>query len=395
MTQPYQPQQPYQPPQQAQPQQGNQQPYAYGPPQQPYGYGQPQDGAQQGQPGGQAPQGYGAPPQQPAPLAQPELPAEEGPGSAARTRLASLRTEVAKAVVGQDAAVTGLVIALLCRGHVLLEGVPGVAKTLLVRTLGASLDLEMKRVQFTPDLMPGDVTGSLVYDARTSEFSFREGPVFTNLMLADEINRTPPKTQASLLEAMEERQVSVDGTPRPLPDPFVVIATQNPVEYEGTYPLPEAQLDRFLLKLVLPLPERSDEIGVLQRHSDGFDPRNLAAAGVSPVAGQDDLARAREEVRQVQVGQEVLGYIVDICRATRTSPSLSLGVSPRGATALLATSRAWAWLSGRTFVTPDDVKSLALPTLRHRVQLRAEAELEGVSTASVLEGVLATVPVPR
>ncbi len=371
------------------------------------------------QPGGPAPRSYGAPPQpsgspgpygppdQPGPsYAQPAAPptgdaglvpqpVEEAPPSETRSRLAQLRTEVAKAVVGQDAAVTGLVIALLCRGHVLLEGVPGVAKTLLVRTLGAALDLDMKRVQFTPDLMPGDVTGSLVYDAHSSEFSFREGPVFTNLMLADEINRTPPKTQASLLEAMEERQVSVDGTPRPLPDPFVVIATQNPVEYEGTYPLPEAQLDRFLLKLVLPLPERHDEIDVLRRHSAGFDPRDLAAAGVRAVAGAADLATAREEVRRVQVGDEVLGYVVDLCRATRTSPSLSLGVSPRGATALLATSRAWAWLSGRTFVTPDDVKSLALPTLRHRVQLRAEAELEGVTTASVLEGVLATVPVPR
>ncbi|HLV54289.1 MAG TPA: MoxR family ATPase [Actinotalea caeni] len=371
------------------------------------------------QPGGPAPRSYGAPPQpsgspgpygppdQPGPsYAQPAAPptgdaglvpqpVEEAPPSETRSRLAQLRTEVAKVVVGQDAAVTGLVIALLCRGHVLLEGVPGVAKTLLVRTLGAALDLDMKRVQFTPDLMPGDVTGSLVYDAHSSEFSFREGPVFTNLMLADEINRTPPKTQASLLEAMEERQVSVDGTPRPLPDPFVVIATQNPVEYEGTYPLPEAQLDRFLLKLVLPLPERHDEIDVLRRHSAGFDPRDLAAAGVRAVAGAADLATAREEVRRVQVGDEVLGYVVDLCRATRTSPSLSLGVSPRGATALLATSRAWAWLSGRTFVTPDDVKSLALPTLRHRVQLRAEAELEGVTTASVLEGVLATVPVPR
>src|SRR5690606_7709084 len=236
------------------------------------------------QPGGPAPRSYGAPPQpsgspgpygppdQPGPpYAQPAAPptgdaglvpqpVEEAPPSETRSRLAQLRTEVAKAVVGQDAAVTGLVIALLCRGHVLLEGVPGVAKTLLVRTLGAALDLDMKRVQFTPDLMPGDVTGSLVYDAHSSEFAFREGPVFTNLMLADEINRTPPKPQASLLEAMEERQVSVDGTPRPLPDPFVVIATQNPVEYEGTYPLPEAQLDRFLLKLVLPLPERHDEI---------------------------------------------------------------------------------------------------------------------------------------
>ncbi|MFV0425938.1 MAG: AAA family ATPase [Beutenbergiaceae bacterium] len=355
---------------------------------------------------------YPVPPQVPTPTAPPSatdpLPAEprgelgsiatdQTPAStsAAREKLAGLRAEVGKAVVSQDAAVTGLVIALLCRGHVLLEGVPGVAKTLLVRTVGASLELEMKRVQFTPDLMPGDVTGSLVYDARTCEFSFREGPVFTNLLLADEINRTPPKTQASLLEAMEERQVSVDGIPRPLPEPFVVIATQNPVEYEGTYPLPEAQLDRFLLKLVLPLPERDAEINVLQRHSTGFDPRNLAAAGVCAVANSSDLSLARDEVQQVQIGPEVLGYIVDICRATRSSPSLSLGVSPRGATALMATARAWAWLNGRQFVTPDDVKSLALPTLRHRVQLRAEAELEGVSAQTVLDGVLAAVPVPR
>ncbi|WP_159620223.1 AAA family ATPase [Ruania rhizosphaerae] len=312
-----------------------------------------------------------------------------------RSALAQVRTEVAKAVVGQDAAVTGLVIALLCRGHVLLEGVPGVAKTLLTRTLGASLDLEMKRVQFTPDLMPGDVTGSLVYDARTAEFSFREGPVFTNLMLADEINRTPPKTQASLLEAMEERQVSVDGEPRPLPTPFMVIATQNPVEYEGTYPLPEAQLDRFLLKLLLPLPERTDEIEVLNRHAHAFDPRDLAGAGVARVAGAADLDAARADVAQVEVGPQVLAYIVDICRATRTSPSLSLGVSPRGATALLATSRAWAWMSGRRYVTPDDVKALAHPTLRHRVQLRAEAELEGITAESVLDGILGSVPVPR
>lgn len=312
-----------------------------------------------------------------------------------REALTALRAEVGRAVVGQDAAVTGLVIALLCRGHVLLEGVPGVAKTLLVRTLSTALDLGTSRVQFTPDLMPGDITGSLVYDARTAEFSFREGPVFTNLMLADEINRTPPKTQAALLEAMEERQVSVDGTPRPLPEPFLVIATQNPVEYEGTYPLPEAQLDRFLLKLTLPLPQRAEEIEVLSRHAAGFDPRDLAAAGVRPVADAALLDRARAEVSRVQVAPEVLGYLVDVVRATRQSPSLSLGVSPRGATALLATSRAWAWLSGRGFVTPDDVKALAHPTLRHRVQLRPEAELEGVTAESVLDSVLASVPVPR
>jgi MoxR-like ATPase len=309
--------------------------------------------------------------------------------------LHALRTEVAKAVVGQDGVVSGLVVAMLVRGHVLLEGVPGVAKTLLVRALAASLDLDTKRVQFTPDLMPGDITGSLVYDARSSEFSFREGPVFTNLLLADEINRTPPKTQASLLEAMEERQVSVDGVPRLLPDPFVVAATQNPVEYEGTYPLPEAQLDRFLLKLTVPLPTREEEVDVLTRHSTGFDPRDLAAAGIRPVAGAADLAAGRAAVRTVRVDPQVVGYAVDLCRATRTSPSVSLGVSPRGATALLVTARAWAWLSGRDFVTPDDVKALARPALRHRLRLRAEAEMEGVSADGVVDSVLASVPVPR
>jgi MoxR-like ATPase len=313
----------------------------------------------------------------------------------ARAALTQVRAEVGKAVVGQEAAVTGLVIALLCRGHVLVEGVPGVAKTLLVRALAAALRLESSRVQFTPDLMPGDVTGSLVYDARSAEFTFREGPVFTQLLLADEINRTPPKTQASLLEAMEERQVTVDGRPRPLPEPFVVVATQNPVEYEGTYPLPEAQLDRFLLKLRMPVPPREAELEVLARHAAGFDPRDLAAAGVRAVAGPEELAVATAAVRRVAVAPAVLGYVVDLARATRNAPSVTLGVSPRGATAMLATARAWAWLTGRDYVTPDDVKALARPTLRHRIQLRPEAELEGVTVDAVLETVLATVAVPR
>ncbi len=311
----------------------------------------------------------------------------------ARDALLALRAEVGKAVVGNDAAVTGLIIALLCQGHVLLEGVPGVAKTLLVRTLAAALDVGTTRIQFTPDLMPGDVTGSIVYDS--GEFAFREGPVFTNLLLADEINRTPPKTQSALLEAMQERQVSVEGKARPLPDPFIVIATQNPVEYEGTYALPEAQLDRFLLKLTVPTPSREDEIGILHRHAQGFDPRDLRAAGVRPVAGVAQLAAARAAVGGVVVNPQVLGYIVDLCRATRSLPSVRLGVSPRGATALLAATRAWAWLAGRDYATPDDVKSLARPALRHRLDLRPEAELEGVTPDGVLDRVLATVPVPR
>jgi MoxR-like ATPase len=278
---------------------------------------------------------------------------------------------------------------------VLLEGVPGVAKTLLVRTLARALDVGSKRVQFTPDLMPGDITGSMVIEGHAGELTFREGPLFTHLLLADEINRTPPKTQSALLEAMEEGQVSVDGVSRRLPAPFLVAATQNPVEYEGTYPLPEAQLDRFLLKLVLPVPDREAELEILRRHADGFDPRDVAASGVTAVAGPADVAAAQAAVKQVQVSPEVTGYVVDIARATRESPSLSLGVSPRGATALLRAARAWAWLTGRDFVTPDDVKALAHATLVHRLGLRAEAELEGVDVGAVLASALGSVPVPR
>jgi MoxR-like ATPase len=311
-----------------------------------------------------------------------------------RESFAALRTEVGKAVVGQDAAVTGLTIALLAGGHVLLEGVPGVAKTLLVRTLSHALKLDTKRVQFTPDLMPGDVTGSLVYDAKAGEFEFREGPVFTNILLADEINRTPPKTQSALLEAMEERQVSVDGQTRKLPVPFMVAATMNPIEYEGTYTLPEAQLDRFLLKLVLDLPERENEIEVLRRHAEGFNPRDLTAAGVTPVLDAKKLAAAQAAVATVGASADVIGYTVDLARATRQSPSVKLGVSPRGSTALLAAAKAWAWLNGFDAITPDHVQAMALPVLRHRIQLRPEAELEGVSADTILRSILQQVQVP-
>jgi len=273
-----------------------------------------------------------------------------------REAMNRVRIEVGKAVVGQDGAVTGLLIAVLARGHVLLEGVPGVAKTLLVRSFSRALGLDTKRIQFTPDLMPGDVSGSLVYDARTGEFEFRDGPVFTNIVLADEINRTPPKTQAALLEAMEERQVSADGVTRPLPDPFLVAATQNPIEHEGTYSLPEAQLDRFLLKLVVDVPSRDAELAVLQRHAAGF--------------------------------------VVDLARATRQSPSVQLGVSPRASTALLAAAKAWAWLGGYPAITPDHVQTMLVPTWRHRIRLRPEAELEGVSVDAILTSVLQQTRVP-
>ncbi|MBF4633351.1 MoxR family ATPase [Agreia pratensis] len=311
-----------------------------------------------------------------------------------REALGRVRTEVAKAVVGQDGAVTGLIVALLAKGHVLLEGVPGVAKTLLVRSLSHALSLDTKRVQFTPDLMPGDVTGSLVYDAKSGDFEFREGPVFTNILLADEINRTPPKTQSALLEAMEERQISVDGLSRALPDPFLVAATMNPIEYEGTYTLPEAQLDRFMLKLVLDLPPRDTEIAVLQRHAAGFNPRDLTGAGMTAALGASELRQAQASAAAVGASPDVLAYVVDLARATRQSPSVKLGVSPRGSTSLLASAKAWAWLNGSPAITPDHVQAMVLPVLRHRIQLRPEAELEGVSVDSILRSILSQVQVP-
>lgn len=313
---------------------------------------------------------------------------------ALRDAMNRVRLEVGKAVIGQDGTVTGLLIALLARGHVLLEGVPGVAKTLLVRSLSTALGLDTKRIQFTPDLMPGDVSGSLVYDAKTGEFEFREGPVFTNIVLADEINRTPPKTQAALLEAMEERQVSTDGVTRRLPEPFLVAATQNPIEHEGTYTLPEAQLDRFLLKLIVDIPPRDAELAVLRRHASGFDPRDLAGAGLQRVVTADEIRAAQRSAASVTVADDVLGYVVDLAQASRRSPSVQLGVSPRAATALLAASKAWAWLGGYPAITPDHVQTMLVPTWRHRIRLRPDAELEGVSVDAVLSSVVQQTRVP-
>lgn len=316
--------------------------------------------------------------------------------SSARQAIMDVRNEVGKVIVGQEGVLSGVISALLVNGHVLLEGVPGVAKTLLAKTLAAAFDMEFSRVQFTPDLMPSDVVGLSVLDqapGHAPTFRFREGPVFTNLLLADEINRTPPKTQAALLEAMEERQVSIEGTTHRLPQPFLVIATQNPIEYEGTFPLPEAQLDRFLFKLVVGYPTAEQEHDMLVRHHAGMNPH--AAGLVRAVASAEDLAQARREIDQITVEPAVLQYVVQLCRASRESPSLQLGVSPRGMTWLLHASKAWAWMSGRTFVTPDEVKAVAKPTLRHRVLVRPELELEGTAADSVIDGLLATVPTPR
>jgi MoxR-like ATPase len=309
--------------------------------------------------------------------------------------LTAVRAELSKIVVGHDDVVDGLLVALLVGGHALLEGVPGTAKTLLATTLARALELDVQRVQFTPDLMPSDLLGRVVYRQDTGTFVFHEGPVFTNLLIGDEINRTPPKTQAALLEAMQERQVSVEGEPRALPSPFLVVATQNPVEYEGTYPLPEAQVDRFLVKLSVGYPDADEEQAILTRHHAGLDVTDLSAAGVRTVADPHAIARAREAAAAIHVDDRIMRYLVELARATRAAPSVRLGVSPRGTAMLLHTAKAWAWLSGRDFVTPDEVQTMALPTWRHRLQLRPEVELEGATADAVLRGLLRSTPVPR
>ena len=310
---------------------------------------------------------------------------------------ARVGAEVRKVVVGQDDVVDLILAAIAVNGHVLLEGVPGVAKTLLATSLARALGMSFRRVQFTPDMLPSDLTGTMTLrwspDSRVQELTFRPGPVFTNVLLADEINRTPPKTQAALLEAMQEAQVSVEGEAHPLPEPFVVVATQNPIEYEGTYPLPEAQLDRFLVKVDVGYPDEAAELALLRLSHRGVAPATLD--DVVAVTDATSLRAARDDVDATTVTDEVVAYIAGIVRRTRELPSVALGASPRAAVHLLAASKASARLSGRDFVTPDDVAWMAMPVLRHRLLLRPEAELERYRPDEAIQAALASVPVPR
>jgi len=315
--------------------------------------------------------------------------------SAAADLRASLHATIGRAVVGQQQVIDGLLLAVLTGGHVLLEGVPGTAKTLMARCLAASMDARFTRVQFTPDLLPSDIIGTSVYRPDSGSFEFRPGPIFTDTLLADEINRAPAKTQAALLEAMEERQVTSDGRTMPLGSRFLVVATQNPVEYEGTYPLPEAQLDRFFLKLEVPIPPGAAEAEMLRRFDRGFDPHDLAAAGIAPVVSQAALDAARAESAAITVSDAIVAYIGQIVAATRTSPDLTLGASPRGAIALLLGGKAMAALRGRDYVAPEDVKDICVPALRHRLMRRPEAEIQGISEVSAVERAVNRVPIPR
>lgn len=300
--------------------------------------------------------------------------------------------EVHKVVIGQDETIRLSFIALLLRGHVLIEGVPGTAKTLLARTVAHLIGGTFKRIQFTPDLMPSDIVGTSVYEISTSSFRLRTGPIFANVVLADEVNRAPAKTQSALLEAMEERQVTLEGDSLPLPDPFLVLATQNPVEYEGTYPLPEAELDRFIFKALMRYPAGTEERAILRAHDRGQPVANIASLEPFPTGS---LETCRDEVNAVRVEDSILDYVARIAEESRRSPDLILGASPRAAVHLLRAAKAGAAVDGRDFVTPDDVKSLATPTLRHRLVLKAEAEIEGLDADAVCRRLLARLDVPR
>ena len=306
-----------------------------------------------------------------------------------------IRTELRKVVVGQDEVIEQALVALLAEGHALVEGVPGTGKTLLVKTLARIVGADFSRIQFTPDLMPSDITGTNVFNTATASFSLRRGPVFTDVLLADEIYRTPPKTQSALLEAMEERQVTIDGEQHRLSPLFTVFATENPIEYEGTYPLPEAQLDRFLLKILIDYPTADEESQVVSNWDSGFSARRLEQVDVRPLEEPEAIVHCRAEVRAARMEPGVQRYLVELVRRTREHPAVAYGASPRASVALLLCSKALSAMRGRDFATPDDVRDVARPALRHRVSLRAEAELDGATTDAVITDILNTVEVPR
>ncbi|HEY0873396.1 MAG TPA: MoxR family ATPase [Vicinamibacterales bacterium] len=307
---------------------------------------------------------------------------------------AHTRRELSKVIVGQQESLDLLLLTVVCGGHALLEGVPGVAKTLAVRTLAQLLQVRFQRVQCTPDLMPGDIVGGNIFNMATSQFVLHHGPVFTDLLLVDEINRMPPRTQAALLEAMEERQVTIDGRTQPLSPAFTTFATQNPIEFEGTYPLPEAELDRFLVKIRVDYPPAEDEATILQRYHEGFDARHLEAVALVPLPASA-LADARRDVGAVRVEPQMFTYIAGVARRTRDWPALTLGASPRAAINLMQLAKAFAAMDGRDYLLPDDVKGAALPVLRHRLVLKPEADMEGLTADQVLHDVLGAVEVPR
>lgn len=306
-----------------------------------------------------------------------------------------IRDEARKVLVGQEEAFTLMLVALLARGHVLVEGVPGTAKTLMAKTLAALVQADFKRVQFTPDLMPSDVVGTQIYDIQSSQFRLRRGPIFTQVMLGDEINRAPAKTQSALLEAMEERQVTIEGHRLPLPDPFFVVATQNPLEYEGTYPLPEAQLDRFLFKIQVDYAPQEVEMEVLRRYHRGFDAHSVDRSSIQQIITPDVLTQCQHDIRAIEVDDGIIKYISDIAAESRRSPDLVLGGSPRASIALLLTSKVLAAMQGRAFVSPDDVKYLVRPVYRHRVLLKPETEIEGLTPDAAIGRLLARIEVPR